>query len=386
MKEKIALLRCEAYELNQVEKTLREGFNHLGGEAFLRKLVPPQSHLLLKPNLLVAENAGSLTITHHVLFEAVVRILKDYTPHIRFGDSPGFGEPIKAAEKSGLLAVAKKYGVGFEDFKETVHVTLPEGILCKSWEVAKAPYEADVLISLPRLKTHAMAYFTGAIKNQFGCISGTQKASWHTRMPNAQNFCKMLLDLNTLVQTDFAILDGIIAMQGNGPKSGEPYPLGAVLMGESLSAVDAVAVQLIGYNPLEIPTLKACYEHKWGAVQNEDITVLGEQIADMAVKDFKRCRTGGDFYVMNPAVTQFLSSLIAPDPKVVADKCVGCARCLEVCPETPKVITMKAQKGKQLPNWDMKRCIRCFCCQELCPVGAITVKHKPLSKILEHKK
>ena len=202
--ENVALLKCEQYDVDLIEKKLREGFELLGGDDFLRKLIPKDSKVLLKPNMLSVESKESPVVTHYSVFEAVIRIVKEYSNYVSFGDSPGFGDSRKAAEKSGLMEVADRYGVKFEDFKESVHVRLDNSILCKSWNVAKAAYEAEVVITLPKLKTHAMAYYTGAVKNQFGCIPGTQKATWYTRMPDANNFCKMLLDLNTAVGTNFA--------------------------------------------------------------------------------------------------------------------------------------------------------------------------------------
>lgn len=380
--EKVVLLKCDDYDVKIIENKLREGFNLLGGDEYLRKIIPIGSKVLLKPNMLSVEDAESPVVTNYKLFEAVIRIIKDYSNDISFGDSPGFGDSRKAAEKSGLMAVAEKYGVKFEDFKDSIHIMLEDSILCKSWTVARAPYEADVVITLPKLKTHAMAFFTGAIKNQFGCIPGTMKASWHTRMPEAANFCKMLLDLNTLVNTSFAILDGIIAMEGNGPKSGKPKKMDTIIMGESMSAVDSAAVRLIGYdNPLEVPALKEAFDNHWGPVLPKDYEILGEKIETMKVKDFELCRTGGNFYWINPQVTDFLRNMIAPSPVLIYDKCVGCGRCQEVCPEKPKVIDMIQSKGKRIPKWNMKRCIRCFCCQELCPCGAIETKYTKLSKI-----
>lgn len=385
--DKVALLRCDRYEVDILERKLREGFDLLGGDDFLKRLIPPSSKVLLKPNMLSVEAAESPVVTNYKLFEAVIRIIKDYSDNITFGDSPGFGDSRKAAEKSGLMEVADKYGVKFEDFKDSVHITLDNSILCKSWTVAKAAYEADVLITLPKLKTHAMAYFTGAIKNQFGCIPGTMKASWHTRMPEADNFCKMLLDLNTLVGTKFAILDGIIAMEGNGPRSGKPKKMDTIIMGESLSAVDSTAVRLIGYdNPLDIPALKEAQEYKWGSVLPEDYTILGECILDMKCRDFELCRKGGNFYWINPQVTNFLRNMIAPNPYLIKDKCIGCGRCYEVCPEKNRVIKMVEVKGKKIPTWDMSECIRCFCCQELCPCGAIETKYTRFSKIIRMNK
>ena len=382
--EKIALLKCDSYEVNIIEKKLREGFELLGGDEYLKKLIPYNSKVLLKPNMLSIEEAGSPVVTHYAVFEAVIRIVKEYSNNISFGDSPGFGDSKKAAERSGLLEVANRYGVIFEDFKESVHVKLEKSLLCKSWNVAKAPFDADVVISLPKLKTHGMAYFTGAVKNQFGCIPGSQKATWHTRMPDANNFCKMLLDLNSVIGTSFAILDGIVAMEGNGPKSGTPYKLNTLIMGDSLTAVDSVAVRLIGYdNPLDIPVLKEAEDSKWGVVLPSEIEILGEKIEDMKVNDFKLCRKGGNFYFINPQVTKFLRNMITPNPTLIKEKCVSCGRCEVVCPENPKVITMVKNGDKLQPKWNMKLCIRCFCCQELCPVGAIETKYTSLGKILK---
>ncbi|WP_315121829.1 DUF362 domain-containing protein [uncultured Clostridium sp.] len=381
--EKVALIKCDDYNVDLIEEKIREGFNLLGGEKFLRKLIPYNSKVLLKPNLLNIEKPGSIVVTHYAVFEAVIRILKDYSSNIIFGDSPGFGDSRKAAERSGLIDVASKYDVKFDGFIDSIHVRLEDSILCKSWNVAKAAYEADVVITLPKLKTHGMAFYTGAIKNQFGCIPGTQKATWHTRMPDANNFCKMLLDLNTLVGTDFAILDGIVAMQGNGPKSGEPYKLNTLIMGESLTAVDSVAVRLIGYdNPLDIPVLKEAKNYNFGPVLPNEIEVLGEKIENLKVDDFKLCRKAGSFYFVSPVVNNFLRGMIAPYPSLIADKCIGCKRCREVCPEDPKAIDMIKDSNRSVPEWNMSKCIRCFCCQELCPEGAIELKYNTLGRIL----
>ncbi|MBU3187737.1 DUF362 domain-containing protein [Clostridium estertheticum] len=382
--ENVALLKCEQYDVDLIEKKLREGFELLGGDEFLRKLIPKDSKVLLKPNMLSVESKESPVVTHYAVFEAVIRIVKEYSNYVSFGDSPGFGDSRKAAEKSGLMEVADRYGVKFEDFKESVHVRLDNSILCKSWNVAKAAYDADVVITLPKLKTHAMAYYTGAVKNQFGCIPGTQKATWHTRMPDANNFCKMLLDLNTAVGTTFAILDGIIAMEGNGPKSGQAFNLNTLIMGQSLTAVDSTAVRIIGYdNPLDTPVLKEAYDSNWGVVLPKDINILGEKLENMKAKNFKLCRKGGNFYFINPAVTNFLRGMIAPNPTLIQEKCIGCGRCAEVCPEKPVVITMVKNGDKLNPKWNMNECIRCFCCQELCPVGAIETKYSTLGRLLK---
>lgn len=381
--EKVALLKCLNYEVDEIEKKLREGFELLGGDAYLRKLIPANSKVLLKPNFLSVIEKGSPVITHYAMFEAVVRIVKEYTNDIAFGDSPGSEDTRKAAEKSGLMEVAERYGVRFADFNDEVHVELENPLMYKFWNVARAAYEADVVITLPKLKTHAMMYYTGAVKNQFGCVPGNKKAEWHTKLPDAAIFSKMLFDLNSVVKTSFAILDGIVAMEGNGPRNGTPKKMNTIIMGESLTAVDSTAVRLIGYdNVLTVPFLKAAQETKWGTVLPEEIEILGEKLEDMKCKDFKLSRNAKVVNFLTPSLNNLVANLTAPNPVVIEDKCIGCKKCDEVCPERSKVISFVKSNGKSIPKWNYSNCIRCFCCQELCPRGAIVTKGKPLGKIL----
>lgn len=381
--EKVALLKCTDYDVDNIEKRLREGFELLGGTSFLRTLIPENSKVLLKPNFLSVIEKGSPVITHYAVFEAVVRIVKEYSDNIVFGDSPGSGDTRKAAEKSGLMEVADRYGVKFVDFNEEVHVELNNPLMYKFWNVAKAAYEADVIITLPKLKTHAMMYYTGAVKNQFGCIPGSQKAEWHTKLPDSLNFGKMLLDLNSVVKTSFAILDGIIAMEGNGPRNGTPKRMNTIIMGKSLTAVDSTAVRLIGYeNVLTVPFLKVAHDTNWGAVLPEDIEVLGEKIADMKCKDFRLSRSAQVINYISPALNNFVANLAAPNPVLIEEKCVGCKKCDEVCPKETKVISFVKHNGKIIPKWNYSNCIRCFCCQELCPQGAIETRGRSLRRML----
>jgi Pyruvate/2-oxoacid:ferredoxin oxidoreductase delta subunit len=193
----------------------------------------------------------------------------------------------------------------------------------------------------------------------------------------------MLLDLNSVVKTSFAILDGIIAMEGNGPRNGTPKKMDTIIMGKCLTAVDSTAVRLIGYdNVLQVPFLKVAYDTKWGAVIPEEIDVLGEKVEHMKCKNFKLSRNAKVINFLSPSLNNFVASLTAPNPVLIEEKCIGCKKCDEVCPERPKVISFVKHESKVIPKWKYSNCIRCFCCQELCPQGAIVTKDKPISKML----
>jgi Pyruvate/2-oxoacid:ferredoxin oxidoreductase delta subunit len=185
------------------------------------------------------------------------------------------------------------------------------------------------------------------------------------------------------VKTSFAILDGIIAMEGNGPRNGTPKRMDTIIMGKSLTAVDSTAVRLIGYdNVLTVPFLKVAHDTNWGAVLPEEIEVLGEKVENMKCKGFKLSRNAKMVNFVTPSLNNFVASLTAPNPVLTEDKCISCKKCDLVCPERPKVITFAKRNGKSVPVWNYNKCIRCFCCQELCPQGAIITKEKPLSKML----
>jgi len=323
-------------------------------------------------------------VTDYRTFEAVIRILKDYAGSLSFGDSPGFGKAEKAAKSAGLMEVAQRYGVAFDPFETWQTVLVPEHFLVSSFDVATAALDADVLISLPRLKTHGMTSYTGAIKNQFGCIPGLKKANWHSRMPKAKDFSDMLLDINRVVDTKFAILDGIVAMEGNGPKNGSPRKMNTLIMGESLSAVDALAATLIGYDPLEIPYLKQAYKRKVGPVLLDDFEIMGESVDSMKPDHFVRIRGKNHMSFQDGGRwNKWLRDIIAPKPILVPHDCISCRRCAEICPESPNVISFYKDGERWLPAWQYDSCIRCFCCQEICPAGAIKIEYPPLAKWLK---
>lgn len=180
-KIKVALIKCDNYELSEVKSAINRGIDLLGG---IDLFIKGGDKILLKPNLLASESAEKSVTTHPIVFEAIISILQEKAKEknikkISYGDSPGIGKGISVAQKSGISEVAEKLNIEYADFDEPVGVSFNEGIKEKSFTIAKPILEADTIISLPKLKSHALTIMTGAVKNQFGCIPGFRKAEYH---------------------------------------------------------------------------------------------------------------------------------------------------------------------------------------------------------------
>ncbi|KLI46355.1 DUF362 domain-containing protein [Brachyspira hyodysenteriae] len=373
---KVAVIKCENYDLEEVKSSIKKAIDLIGG---IDLFVKENDKVLLKPNFLAAETAEKSVTTHPVVFEAIVSILQEKTKNISYGDSPGIGKGSSVALKSGIDEIANKLNVKYVDFEEPVGVTYEDGVQEKSFTIAKPIQEADVIISLPKLKSHALTTMTGAVKNQFGCIPGFRKAEYHLKLPDFEDFSTMLLDLNKLVNPKLYIMDGILAMEGNGPRNGNPRKVNALIVSSDAVALDYVASQIISFDYNTIPTLKMGFKH--GFSDKEKIEVVGDGIESVKVTDFKKPHKGIGVGRSLMKLSRFpiikrLFATIIPKPVIEKNKCVKCGVCVKVCPVTPLALNFD-KKGKDYPpEYYYKNCISCYCCQELCPHKAIVLKRK----------
>jgi uncharacterized protein (DUF362 family)/NAD-dependent dihydropyrimidine dehydrogenase PreA subunit len=379
---KVALLHCDRYELNTLHRALLHGFDLLGG---LSRFVKKDERVLLKPNILAGCSPEQAVTTHPAVFEAVIQILQEAGARVSYGDSSGITKPLPAARDSGLAAVAERYGVEMGDFEHGQQVLLPKG--SRSGErhrrvpIARAVLEHDALFNLPKMKTHQLTRITGAVKNLFGCVPGLGKPALHVSCPEAAGFSRLIAQLHLLVRPRVHILDGILAMQGNGPRNGEARSTNLIVMSEDPVAADALFARLIALNPTFVPTCLAGYEAGIGTYRTEEIEIVGEDIGDLLQPEFKVVRTEvGENALLKYYPT--IKNLILPRPVIEEQRCERCGICIKACPLPEKALGFNGGGTGAPPVYDYDRCIRCYCCQEMCPHNAIERKTPFLGKVL----
>jgi uncharacterized protein (DUF362 family)/Pyruvate/2-oxoacid:ferredoxin oxidoreductase delta subunit len=289
---------------------------------------------------------------------------------ITIGDSSGLVEEhgtANALAVSGIKAVAEKYGrLAVFEREGSVAVRNENGAILKEVIIAKPVAEADFIVSIPKLKTHVLTKFTGAVKNTFGCVPGGLKQKYHNLGKTPERFCQLLVDVLQAVKPNLTIMDGICGIEGNGPGAGgKPKKAGVIIASENPAALDIVASEMIGFKPMDIVTNKEALTR--GLVSEKDIEVIGER----AIVNFEK----PDMPTKGPV--RFLSSLYfrlqLSKPALITDKCIKCGICAKVCP-------VKAIVLNPYPVFDYSTCIRCYCCHENCPHSAINLKKSKLAK------
>ncbi|MDA0691438.1 MAG: DUF362 domain-containing protein [Nitrospinae bacterium] len=285
MKTRILLKKIERYDLNEVEQFVRDSFSEF--DSADRPFRSGQK-VLLKPNLLRAFKPDRCVTTHPVLLEAVCRVLKDRSiNHIAISDSPALGSLPAVARKAGYGPLAKKYGVHIVPLSDPVALLTEESI--PHLKIAGNLQNYDHIINLPKFKSHCQMTLTLSIKNLFGLVIGKRKPVLHCLVNNDKvKFGKMLVDIAKHVNPSLTIVDGIQAMQGQGPANGTPYPLGVLAAGQDLTALDRVLTEIVGVPPEKVYALEAARLKEFGTYDLDAIEILGENNLDaLKVSDFQ---------------------------------------------------------------------------------------------------
>jgi len=369
---KVAVVRCLTYDDADVHAAVRSGIELLGG---IDNFVAPDERILLKPNVLAGDPPERCVTTHPAILKAVGRIFQARTRHLYYGDSPGNGDPAPNLANSGLTAAAEQIGLQPAEFTTGRQVEFPGPPQVKKLLIADGVLEAAGIVSLSKLKTHMVTRMTGAVKNLYGCIPGQTKRRYHFTHPNAFDFSQLLVALNLLLKPKVRlhIMDGIRAMEGNGPRNGDPVQVGVLLFSTDPVALDAVACDLVELDPLRVSTTGPGARWGLGTYRKEEIEVVGDSPAASRPAGF-RVKRGSVRDFSSQGLLARVDNLIARRPVLDKRRCVRCGQCVQACPVQPKALDWHDGNRKKPPGYVYSRCIRCFCCQEICPEGAITVR------------
>lgn len=378
----VAIVRCESYEPSEVKTAVQKGLDLLGG---VQRYAKKDEKILFKANLLVGDAPEKCVNTHPAVLRAVGEIFKTTGAKLSYGDSPAFGSALAASKKIGMYEVANEIGIELSEFQPGTEVYFEKGIQNKKFTIANAVLESDGVISLPKMKTHGLEKFTGAIKNQFGCIPGLLKGEFHVRIPDALKFATMLVDLDRFVHPRLYIMDGIYAMEGNGPRGGTPRKMNVLLFSEDPVALDSTACRLINLDPALVPTNIEGQKAGHGTYDSNEIVLLGDDLQSFVCKDFNVDRSPLKPFKAKGLLTFFSNRFVAK-PIINVEKCIKCGVCINVCPTEPKSVDWQNGNHSKPPVHNYRTCIRCYCCQELCPEKAITLKKPFLRNVFGKKK
>jgi uncharacterized protein (DUF362 family)/NAD-dependent dihydropyrimidine dehydrogenase PreA subunit len=373
-KPAVSVAACDVYDLDVLRAAVDAVLAPLGE---MERFVRPGMKVLLKPNLLNDAGLDRATTTHPAVIRAVAEAVQEAGGEVWIGDSPG--GPISGNSRvmraTGAFEVAVDVGARLMPFEQVVWKRLDGAGKGRPADcfIAAPVFEADLVIDLPKLKTHVLTLFTGAVKNLYGVIPGTRKRDPHFQAPGVGDFSPILVDVLELVQPGLTLLDGVVGLEGNGPgASGSPRRFGCLAASADPVALDAVIAQAIGYRAGEVLHLKLAEARGLGVADPKAIAVLGERRA----LDFGRVQLPRThwYYRVPSWVSAPFYRFARVRPRLSPEMCIGCGRCVEVCPRD--AIT----PGKPV-GMDLDHCIGCLCCAEICPQGAIVPRRGLLSRL-----
>lgn len=370
---KVSIVRCPDY--SDTKKAIAEALDLLGG---LEKIIQPGDRVLLKPNILAASPLESAVTTHPSLVASMCEFVLQAGGKPIVGDGAGISRPeatSKALKVSGIEEAARQAGARVVNF-ETAGFTLvdiPDSLQFRKLYIANPVLEADVLISLPKLKTHELTYYTGAVKNFFGTLPLRCRKEIHL-LGKRDLFGEAVADVYSAVRPSFAVMDGIMGMEGNGPSHGKPVNSGVILASPDCVSLDIVAAEMIGFDPLKIPTTAGAVKKGFG---NQCPVVVGTPLKKVKMK-FKQ--SSGGVCTAPSFLTRSLGKYYNIYPGINRRKCTRCGACYLNC--SPHAVE-RLEDGSFRIN--QEKCILCYCCRELCPNNAVEIKKSLLAKLLTEK-
>jgi len=363
MESSVSIVKCLNYDEEIVLDELRRSIDLIGG---IQTFVGKGNRVLLKPNLLYGRSPEKAVTTHPAIVKGMIQIVREAGGVPFIGDSPSVGSMIKAAEKAGIKTVAEEMKCPLVEFDKPVFPTKGRGKIFKQLEIDQTVLEADVIINLPKWKTHTQMLLTLGVKNLFGCIPGPRKAVWHLKAgEDRKTFAQILVDVYQVIRPSLTVLDGVVGMEGNGPNSGRPIRLGLILASGDSLHLDQIVCDLLGISRKSLLTNRMAFENGMG---KDKIDILGEKVEAVRISSFQFPTPSQIDWGLPKFLSKALKNALTSKPMIDQEICKRCDRCTEICP--PKALT---KEGKDL-IFDYRQCIRCFCCLEVCQEGAVKIE------------
>jgi len=361
----VSIVRCPDYGPEMVFEAIKACLAPMGGmEAFVR----PGGRVLIKPNLVSPYPPEAAVCTHPEIVRAVGALVLRAGGHLFLGDSPGVASMRRVLDKSEISKVILELGIKTVPFTRPVKVPVPGNGIRRHVFLAGEALGFDLIINLPRFKTHSRMLLTLSVKNMFGTVVGTEKAGWHLKAGETEAFADLLLDVCLAASPGLSILDGIVAMEGNGPSSGDPFSLGLLFASPSPLALDRVAGEIAGVPAERHPILMRALERNLHGAGRKDFQIIGPDIHEIT----HPVALPSSVWRIEENLPSWMKRLVAGSagtfPVLDEGKCVSCGQCAEACPVDAIALFGGGRKGGIV---DRGKCIRCYCCQEMCPHGAI---------------
>ncbi len=377
----ISAYKCEQYDINQIKNVFRKALGDIKFDVSSMN----NKRVAIKPNLLRDSLPEKGVITHPLFFQAAVQLVKENGGIPILVESPAVHSIERVLKKTGYDSIIQEEGIEVSDTSRVKVVYNEHARRFKRFELAADAVDADILLNLPKFKTHGITYITAAVKNLFGTIHGLSKSQWHLRARTKEEFATILLDLydsyvNYMDKTILHLVDAITALEGEGPgPSGSPVEMNVIVAGHDAIAVDYVLSKIAHIDVNLVHTIKMGNSRGLGQGREENISIHGDSIDLLQVKDFKPTRSSLSSDMMRwPFTSPVMRSLFVQRPVPSEEKCTLCYQCKSICPAGA---ISRAAEGEKIPAYDYKKCIRCYCCMEICPESAIDLKNGKLQWI-----
>ncbi|OVE75667.1 hypothetical protein BVX97_03920 [bacterium E08(2017)] len=361
----VSMVKCSSYGSN-LEQAVFNLLDHIDKS---NTLITSGKKVLIKPNLLTDRDPSKAVTTHPEVVRCIIRYLKKQNAEICVADSPASAVKVQRVwQQTGFTALCEEENVPLVNLEESGSKNINSNGF--SFNIATPIIDADLVINVPKVKTHTLTLLTAGVKNYYGTLPGYQKAHMHKNHSSPSDFGKFLREIYSHIPPNINLADAVVGMEGNGPSGGNPVELGFLAASTNAIALDMALCRILKINPAHVPYLNCSS----GTLDN--IEIRGADPSDISPASFRLPNT-------LPARLFPTWLMKALDPFLwfrpsIKDSCIACGRCIKACPAEALDIDTSIKKAVLSPD----NCIGCCCCHEICPEQAIDMVQSPLIKFL----